>query len=155
MHIFVICFWKIWRRFKILFRLFFSLIPSHLIEILFFSLALVKTLYQKHFQGLRKFQTGDLNYALVSLGWKWPLHVFFNKDIGNGEGKEGVESLAVISLLHIGFHIKEFMMLCALWSITAFIFHCFFPYQFLQYAKCRRDKVHAESCRISSFSSFC
>lgn len=32
------------------------------------SLALIKTLYQNHFQGLGEFQTGDLNYALVSLG---------------------------------------------------------------------------------------
>lgn len=31
---------------------------------LFVSVALVKTLYLKHFQGLRKFQAGDLNYAL-------------------------------------------------------------------------------------------
>lgn len=35
------------------------------------------------------------------------------------------ESLAVISLLHTGFHLKEFMQLSVLSCITACVLNCF------------------------------
>lgn len=92
---------------------------------LFVSLALVKALYQIHFQELAKFQIGDFTYALVYLGWKWLLHVFFSTKILVMEWEEE-KSLAVISLLHTGFHIKEFILLCVLCCITACVPHCFF-----------------------------
>lgn len=40
--------------------------------------------------------------------------------------REEEESLAVIFLLHTGFHTEEFMQLCALSCITACVLHCFF-----------------------------
>lgn len=50
---------------------------------------------------------------------------------------EKEDSLAVISLLHTGFHLKGFMQLCALSCITVCVLHCFYPCQFLQPEKCR------------------
>lgn len=92
---------------------------------LFVTLALVKTLYQFHFQELAKLQTGDFSYAHVYLSWKWPFHVFFLTKILVME-REEEESLAVIFLLHTGFHTEEFMQLCVWSCITACVLHCFF-----------------------------
>lgn len=65
--------------------------------------------------------------------------------------------MAIVSLLHIGFHMKEFMMLCALWCITACIFHCFFPIHFYNMQNADETKYmlrDAESHLSPVFVSF-